>query len=154
LDDEIEKAIKEKCLKLLALREHSQRELINKLSAKGYPVSAIEVIVEQLAEQGWQNDQRFAESYARQRIVKGCGPIRIQYELRQKGVENFNLNIVLEETGKNWSDILEELYFQKYNGNKSLTRSEWAKRSRFLQQRGFPNEMVMNLFKQLAVKFD
>jgi regulatory protein len=154
LDAEIEKAIKEKCMKLLALREHSQRELINKLLVKGYPRNVIENIVEQLAEQGWQNDQRFAESYTRRRVMKGYGPIRIQYELQQIGVEDFCINAVMKEAEKNWSEILKELYLRKYCDDKSLTRREWAKRNRFLQQRGFSNEMIMNLFKQLAIKFD
>ncbi len=154
MDAEIEKAIKEKCLKFLAVREHSQRELIDKLSVKGYPRHAIENLVEQLAEQGWQNDQRFAESFTRQRISKGYGPVRIRYELQQKGIENFCINTVLKETGKTWPEILKERYLQKYGDDKILTRQDWAKRNRFLQQRGFSSEMIMNLFKQLAIKFD
>ncbi len=154
MDSELEKVIKEKCLKLLALREHSQRELINKLSVKGYPHKDIENLVEQLAEEGWQDDRRYAESYTRRRILKGYGPIRIQYELQQKGVDGFSVNSVMKETGKNWSEILKEIYLRKYGSDKLLTRQEWAKRSRFFQQRGFSSEMIMNLFKQLAIKFD
>jgi len=145
---------REKCLELLARREHSQKQLVDKLTLKGYPIDLVEDIVCQLAEQGLQNDFRFAECYSRQRIEKGYGPLRIQYELQQKGVEGFALDEVIEESAGSWDGLLKQVYLRKYSGDKMLTRQEWAKRSRFLQQRGFSSEMIMNLFKQLAIKFD
>ena len=152
--DEINKEAKASCLRLLARREHSQRELLNKLIAKGYSRESIENVVSELAEQGLQNDHRFMESYARQRIAKGYGPVRIKYELQQKGIEDCDLDLVVGESAGSWAELLNSIYTRKYQGARSVTRQEWAKRSRFLQQRGFSGEMIMNLFKQLAIGFE
>ena len=66
-----EVAIKEHCLRLLTYREHSQKELRTKLMQKGFAREDIQPIIEQLAENNWQSDTRFAESYARHRMQKG-----------------------------------------------------------------------------------
>lgn len=63
--------IRESCLQLLARREHSQKELLNKLLIKGFNKDVILAVIEELAKQGWQSDLRYAESYARHRIEKG-----------------------------------------------------------------------------------
>jgi regulatory protein len=152
--NEINKEVKASCLRLLARREHSQRELLNKLMIKGYSKENIENVVTELAEQGLQNDCRFMESYARHRIAKGYGPVRIKYELQQKGIEGCDLGSIVEETAGSWAEQLNNIYTRKYQGACSITRQEWAKRSRFLQQRGFSSEMIMNLFKQLAIGFE
>ncbi len=151
---DINKEIKASCLRLLARREHSRKELLNKLMTKGYSRETIEHVVSELAEQGLQNDRRFMEGYARQRIAKGYGPVRIKYELQQKGIEDCDLDSVVEESAGSWTEQLIGLYSRKYQGTDSVTRQEWAKRSRFLQQRGFSGEMIMNLFKQLAIGFE
>jgi regulatory protein len=152
--NEINKEVKVSCLRLLARREHSRKELLNKVMTKGYSRETIENVVSELAEQGLQNDQRFMESYARQRIAKGYGPVRIKYELQQKGIEDCNLDSVVKESAGSWAEQLIDIYTRKYNEANSITRKEWAKRSRFLQQRGFSGEMIMNLFKQLAIGFE
>lgn len=152
--NEINKEVKTSCLRLLARREHSRKELLNKLMTKGYSRETIENVVSELAEQGLQNDHHFMESYARQRIAKGYGPVRIKYELLQKGIEDCNLDSVVEESVGSWAELLSSIYTRKYHGADSITRQEWAKRSRFLLQRGFSGEMIMNLFKQLAIGFE
>jgi len=152
--NEINKEVKVSCLRLLAKREHSQRELLNKLMTKGYSRENIENVVAELAEQGLQNDYRFMESYARQRIAKGYGPVRIKYELHQKGIEDCDLDSVVEESAGSWAELMSRIYTRKYQGAGSITRQEWAKRSWFLQQRGFSGEMIKNLFKQLAIGFE
>ncbi len=154
MGNEINKEVKASCLRLLARREHSRRELLNKLMTKGYSKENIEQVITELAEQGLQNDHRFMESYARQRIAKGYGPVKIRYELQQKGIDDCDLKSVVEESVGSWTELLSRIYTRKYQDENSMTRQEWAKRSRFLQQRGFSGEMIMNLFKQLAIGFE
>ena len=42
--------------------------------------------------------------------------------------------------------LLEQVYSKKYHHDAVLDRSEWAKRSRFLLQRGFSGAMISALF--------
>jgi regulatory protein len=144
---EVAKEIRESCIRLLTRREHSQRELQDKLVVKGFDRSAVQIVVDALAEEGWQSDDRFAESFARYRIRKGFGPIKIAYELRQRGVVSFDLEPVVLDLANGWFDLLEQVYHKKYADDGELSQKEWIKRSRFLQQRGFSGELIATLFK-------
>jgi regulatory protein len=147
-----EKNIKDVCLRLLASREHSRKELLDKLALRGFDRDDAQSVIDELAEQGWQDDLRYAESYIRYRIQKGYGPIRISYELRQNGIASYDLEpIVQQETGS-WMDVLERAYRKKYNDETVLERSEWAKRSRFLLHRGFSGAMISALFDELGIR--
>jgi len=139
------------CLRLLARREHSRRELLDKLALRGFNRDDVEPVIDQIAEQNWQNDARYTEAYVRQRIRSGYGPMRIRYELQQRGINDANLDAQAEEQG-GWQNLLLDVYLGKYDGEKSLTQNEWLKRSRFLQQRGFSGEMIKRLFAELKIK--
>jgi len=148
----VSREIKESCLRLLARREHSQKELLNKLLLKGLAKDDILAVIEELALQGWQSDSRYAESYSRHRIQKGYGPLFIAYELRKNGVDAVDLEDIVQKSAGSWMDLLEQVYTKKYGHDSLMDRNEWAKRSRFLMQRGYPGTMISALFDHLNIK--
>jgi regulatory protein len=149
----VAKEIQEICLRLLARREHSQQELLNKLALRGFDRDDAQPVIDELAEQGWQDDLRYAENYARFRIQKGYGPIRVGYELKQNGIAVFDLEGIVQEEAGSWMALLEQVYSKKYTDDTVLERNEWAKRSRFLLHRGFSCAMISALFEQLNIRF-
>lgn len=136
----------------MARREHSRRELLDKLALRGFNRDEVEPVIDGMAEQNWQNDERYTECYVRQRIQNGYGPMRIRYELQQRGINDVELDLQAEEQG-GWQKLLLDVYLGKYGDEKSLTQNEWLKRSRFLQQRGFSGEMIKQVFGELKIKF-
>lgn len=151
--EEVVKQIEDVCLRLLTQREHSQKELLEKLVLRGFTKEDALPVIDNLADKGWQSDVRYAESYARSRILKGYGPVRVAYELKQSGVEINYLDQIAQTVAGSWMDLIAQVYDKKYQQDKLLSRSEWAKRSRFLSQRGFSFEMINALFDQLQIKF-
>ncbi len=149
---ESQKEIREICLRLLTRREHSQLELLNKLTLRGFDQSETTVVVDDLSEQGWQSNQRFFESYVRHRVNRGYGPIKISFELLQRGVEEASFESVVSEIVDDWNELLTKVYKKKYSDQNTLTNNEWQSRSRFLKQRGFSGEMIKTLFNQLNLK--
>ncbi len=143
----LEKEIREICLLLLTRREHSQLELLDKLALKGYERSVTQRLVDKLAEEGWQSDQRFAEAYARFRIKKGFGPVKINYELRQRGITGFDLDAVVMDLAEGWEEVISQIYSKKFTDEGALTQQQRLKRSRFLLQRGFSHEMIKTVLK-------
>ena len=141
--------IKEICLRFLTRREHSQKELRDKLAFHGFDGSQVQAVINELAQQNWQSDQRFAESYARHRIKKGFGPIKIKYEIQRRGVHDVDLDDILLDLADSWLEILEQVYRKKYTEVKPITHVEKIKRSRFLLQRGFSSEMINQFFQQI-----
>jgi len=144
--------IEQTCLRLLARREHSQRELFDKLALRGFRYEEVEPVITAIAERNWQNDERYADCFARQRIEKGYGPIRIAYELQQRGISNICLDAMVEEQAGGWLNLLLDVYSRKYDEARNLSQSEWLKRCRYLQQRGFSSELIKTLFVELKIK--
>lgn len=144
--------MKDTCLRLLSRREHSQLELLNKLALRGFDRSASQDVIDDLAEQGWQSDQRFTENYTRHRIKQGIGPVKISNELYQRGIACFDLDLLVLEVANSWADVLEQVYQKKYSDETLLSNKEWLKRCRFLLQRGFSSEMIQSLFSQKKIQ--
>ncbi|MBQ0724417.1 MAG: regulatory protein RecX [Cycloclasticus sp.] len=132
---------------MLTRREHSQRELKQKLVKKGFEKDEIDDVLAEFASNGWQSNQRFAESYARSQIQKGYGPSRIQYELKERGIDA-SINDVFEQQ-PDWFDVLMGLHVKKYGSCAPTDMKERAKRTRFLQHKGFTLDMIRKLFNQL-----
>lgn len=151
--NERSRQIEDICLRLLARREHSRRELLDKLASRGFERDEVNPVIDALTEQNWQNDERYAECYVRDRIGKGYGPIRIAYELQQRGISDTDLDAQAEEQG-GWLNLALDVYAGKYGDEKSLPPNEWAKRSRFLQQRGFSGETIKRVFVELKIKLN
>ncbi len=151
---ESQKEIRKICVAFLTRREHSQQELLTKLVFKGFDRFDSQSVINDLVAEGWQSDDRFAEAYTRYRIKKGYGPIKISNELRQRGIESFDLEPVVLDLTEGWFELLEQVYDKKYAENKTISSKEWLKRSRFLQQRGFSGELIKQLFKHLNLKQD
>lgn len=139
--------IKNSCLYLLTRREHSQKELLSKLTAKGFKSTDIAPVIAELAAQGWQSDTRYAESYTRHRLKQGYGEIAIAYELKQNGITGFDIESILFDVADSWLSLIEQVYQKKYPDNKNISLPERAKRSRFLLQRGFSSALIQQLFK-------
>ena len=144
--------INESCLRLLTRREHSRKELLNKLLVKGFDKDDILTVIDELAEQGWQSDSRYAQSYTRHRIQKGYGPVFIAYELRKNGLDADDFEDIVQKTAGSWIEQLKQVYTKKYGYDSLMDRKEWAKRSRFLMQRGFSGTMISALFDHLHIK--
>lgn len=147
----LEKEIKAACLRLLARREYSQLELITRLALKGFVKTQVQTIVENLANQGLQSDLRFAQSYARTRFNKGFGCLKVQYELQQRGIKEFDLHAVIVENFGDELTLINQVYHKKYANNHEITTQEALKRQRFLQQRGFSVALIQSLFKSLKI---
>ncbi len=76
----------EKALYLLSYREHTGRELIDKLEKKGYPENDILEAISALKERNFLSEERFAESFIRSRLRKTAeGKGILLLRLEEKG---------------------------------------------------------------------
>lgn len=142
------KKIKQECLRLLTRRDHSRKEMQEKLATKGYDRNQVSSVIEELTKQNWQDDFRYAESYARVRSQKGFGPVYIAYELRQQGITQDKVDKIIRSMSDKWTTLLEQVYTKKYPESSTIDNNERAKRIRFLMQRGFSSAMITAYFNQ------
>lgn len=123
-------------LRMLVRREHSQFEIQQKLQQKDFEHADIQKAIALLIEQGYQSDTRFAEAFIRMRYNQGKGPIKISLELKQRGVEQFDLSVY------EWRDRAKQVLEKKFGSEAPKDYKEKAKRQRFLQSRGFDFEQI------------
>lgn len=98
---------------LLSRRDHSERELITKLSQKGY-TQGVEEAIAKLRDSGYVSDEKFARLYVRElQTFKKYGKRRIEQELYRKGIDREIIREVLEETDFD-EDGLVSLVERKY----------------------------------------
>jgi regulatory protein len=85
-------------LKLLGLRNHSQKELERKLLKKGYTPESIEPVLERLVTMGVLDDRNFAMELIRSRSRRRpSGKLKTGAELRKKGVSDAIISELLKE---------------------------------------------------------
>lgn len=78
----------DKALSLLALREHTAKEIEAKLKNKGYESEEISAALSRLVEEGAIDDSRYIESYVRSRSRKTSeGAILMAMRLKERGVD-------------------------------------------------------------------
>lgn len=142
--------IYKKALFLLAIREHSRYDLQQKLLQRGYLREDITRVLEQLIEQKFQSDERFAESYVYSRSSKGYGPERIRLELQQKGVAESVIDIVFKTTEIDWQVLAQKVYQKKFGNTQSQDFQEKIKRQQFMRYRGFGEASTLKTSKESA----
>ena len=132
---------------LLAYREHSRKQLADKLGQRGFDADDIESTLDALQTENLLNDERFAESYLHQRMLKGFGPLRIRHELSEKGISDEIIRLQLECQVDAWSELMQQQREKKFGPLIPQDYREKMKQARFLQNRGFSPESVMRLFR-------
>ena len=136
-------SVRERALALLSRRDHSARELADKLVVQFDPELVLEVVGE-LAQQGLQSDARFAEVMTRSRIQRGHGPLRIRAELKQKGVAAEAIETALQQQEVDWFHQACVVRQRRFGGAPCAERLEQARQIRFLQYRGFTMEQIQH----------
>lgn len=129
--------IRRAAMDLLARREHSKRELLQKLMLRFSNRDLINQEVEQLCDERLQSDARYAEAYLHSRAQRLYGPHRIKIELQERGVAAEIIAAAFHQSDIDWQANLRKLEVNKFGLKPPASLPEKAKRIRFLQYRGF-----------------
>jgi len=132
-------------MNLLARREHSLKELRQKLRRRFADEQLIDHELARLAQENLQSDTRFAESFARQRAGRGYGPLRVRQEMRERGLSDSAIATAFEVADIDWYTLAAEVYHKKFGLAAARDIKEKARRVRFLQYRGFSAEHFQDL---------
>ncbi|GAB2585117.1 regulatory protein RecX [Dyella jejuensis] len=135
----------DKALGLLARREHSRRELRQKLGHKGYAGDEAGEALDRLGEQNYQDDDRFAEALIRNRAGQGYGPMRLRAELKSHGLSDSRIRDLLGAADIDWGALAAVQLRRRYGGGGVADTAERARRAQFLLRRGFPAATVRDV---------
>lgn len=136
-----------KALGLLVRREHSRRELRRKLDAKGADPAAAAAALDTLADQGYQDDTRFADMLVRTRIGGGYGPQRIRAELGTHGIDDAAVTALFDAAAPDWPRLAIDALRRRYGARPANDNAERLKRSHYLMRRGFDGDSIRAALK-------
>jgi len=140
--------LRERALRLLARREHSRAELARKLESTGFVQQDIAPLLDEFETKNWLSDRRFAESYVADHRAR-AGSVKLAYDLRQRGVSDATIEVVLSENHDSELERAREVWKKKF-GSSPTDRAEKVRQMRFLQSRGFGADTIRRVIHDAA----
>ncbi|QQS16909.1 MAG: regulatory protein RecX [Neisseriales bacterium] len=137
------KTLRQRAFALLARREYSRSELIQRLSDKKTDRVVVLALLDELVSKGWQSDQRFADEYVRTHRHK-YGKQHLVQVLKQHQITD----TVLQQVDFGDERCYALALWRKKFGNLPRTATEKAKQIRFLITHGFSLSIASKIVNQ------
>ena len=138
-------------LKLLSRRELTTSELRERLLRKQVPPEDVDEALRRLSSEGTLNDRRAAVAIARTHaLVKARGRLRIERELRARGVSAETTRAALDEVFRDLSEpeLLERALRKRLRSGRIHTEAEFRRLYQYLLRLGFPADAVLTMLKK------
>lgn len=131
----------------LAMREHSRQEIYNKLKKKPFSEGVdLDLLLNELEEKDYLNEDRFLESYIRSRSQRGYGPVKIKHELKQKGLSEPQISSFITDCNIEWYKLANSQRVKKFGDELPQEYKDKVKQMRYLFNRGFSTEQINACF--------
>ena len=146
------KEAKQRAGRFCAFQERSSQEIHEKLTSWGLQPEEAEKVVAELIQEGFVNDQRFADAYCHDKFqFNGWGKLKIKAHIYSHGISEDVLVKALDRIDpKAYESKLMELGKTKWQKSKD---DDLAKRKQktaaFLQQRGFETDLIWEAINKL-----
>ena len=144
-----EEALK-RAYKFLSYRPRSEAEVRTKLGRLGFPQKSVDTTLEKLRSLSLLNDEAFARGWARGRAEgRGYGPLRIERELRQKGIAKSVIGQIVQETfgPQEEKERARALLKKRFRGKDLGDRKVLHRAVGFLQRRGYRSSVIAEVLK-------
>ncbi|MTI31718.1 regulatory protein RecX [Xanthovirga aplysinae] len=143
---------KTKAQSFCAYRERSRKEVKHKLQEIGVSASLMEIIIDELEQENFLNEERYARSFAGGKFrINKWGKQKIRLALNQQGIGEHFINQGLKEIDtEEYMNLLFNLAEKK-----SITEKETnplkrkQKLMRYLMGKGFEADLVQYVLNQL-----
>jgi regulatory protein len=124
-------------MNLLAMREHSLKEMQTKLTRKFGPHEFIATELARLRDEGLQSDSRFAEAFFNMRKNQGKGQMLIAMELKERGISGELVSDLVSLDQDEWNQLALVAKQKKFGPQIAQDIKTKTKQMRFLSARGF-----------------
>ncbi|WLD25148.1 regulatory protein RecX [Flavobacterium dauae] len=132
-------------------QDRCYKEVISKLKSLGMFQTAIDHILNHLAENNFLNEERFAKSFARgKHKFKYWGKRRIEQELKFRDISAYNIKIALKEIETDYLNNFYALADKKWTSiNESSIEKKKRKWVDFLLRKGYESNLIFDFLKDL-----
>lgn len=147
------KDCRDTALSYLEHRERSACEVKSHLISKGFQEEEIEKELQYLTELRYVDDARYCSDYIRYSAGKGRGPVRIQLELKEKGINTALIQEALEESFDSRTEkeaaMKEAKKLLNQCSGKRPDEKTISRLCRRLSSRGYHTEVIYDIIGQL-----
>jgi len=122
-----------------------------RLAGREFEGDVIDWTINQLVQDGYLSEMRFAESYLRSRLKKGEAPWLAAKRAEQKGARSDALQAALAELTEDYDavqaarDLIEA---RDAGGLRFEDERVWQRQARFLRNKGFHADIILRVLKQ------
>ncbi len=135
--------IKNSISRYLSMREHSRKELIDKLSKKDFEMQLILQCIDEFSTKDLQSDYRYTESFARSKYNNHKGPNFISASLKSKGIKISTIDNVLSAYNEEDWELTAIAALEKKTIYRSIEPAKCKiKQKMFLSGRGFSYKTI------------
>ena len=147
-------SLKARAVSYLSRREHSRAELARKLAPYADSAEEIESLLETLAKEGWQSDDRYVQGVIHSKST-AQGTMRIVQTLKQQGISDDQVAAVRAQLKDTEFERAQAVWAKRF-GTKDLDHNatEYARQARFLAARGFSHEIIRQVLRHAAIDED
>jgi regulatory protein len=128
--------LKQKAVKLLARREHSYLELVQKLKTLTTNDNIIYIALDELVRKQYQSDKRYIEVYLANKIHK-YGLFKLEADLITKTGNRKLVKEIIKSLDHDEYNTAYQLLVKKFKNNLHTDKQSKLKYSRYLHNRGF-----------------
>ncbi len=136
-------SLKARAVAMLSRREYSRHELKHKLAVYAKESDDVDSLLDELARENWQSDERFAQSLVNRRADRK-GTQLILNELRQHGLAGDALAQLSADLTDTELERARAVWQRKF-GSLPVDARNYAKQYRFLLSRGFSSDSVRRI---------
>ncbi|WP_373741198.1 recombination regulator RecX [Neisseria sp.] len=139
-----QKSLRARALDILSRQETSRAALKRKLAPHAENEAELEQLLDELAERGWQSDERYAETYIHSKSGRH-GALRLKQALALQGIgEDISAHYLPE---RNSEHLTAAAVLRKKFKAPAADAKEKQKQMRFLLYRGFDTETALYAMK-------
>ena len=143
---------REKIQAYCAYQERCHQEVVKKLKSWGLIQDAIDILVVELIQSNFLNEERYARSFARGKFrIKKWGRIKIRRELKKRDIYFKCIDFAMEEIDdKAYFETLREVLQKKNDLEKEKDPyKRKAKITRYLVSKGFEYDLIRDSLEEL-----
>lgn len=140
-----ENRLRDAAYRMLSRREHSEQELRRKLMRRSVDPQLVDHLLNQLIAEKLLSNTRFTEAFVHSRKQRGSGPVKLRFELAQRGIDQGMIAQYVPGDSSEWLDIARSVERRKFGERACRSYVEWVKRARYLQRKGFTSEQIVKV---------
>ena len=147
---EVQTAAYQACLRKLAIKDRSQKEIVDWLTQNtSCSLESVRISIQSLKEKGYLNDERYAREHLHSLFASLLGENEVRRRLAKKGISEYLIQKVLSQ-----KEEQEEIFALEYakkvlkSSSYSVRKTKDSIRMR-LHQRGYTNEVIDGVLNQL-----